>query len=63
MKRGIRKDTKERKFYRIAEVAERWGVSNSTVRRMIASDKLKATWFGGSLRISIEEIQRHEALS
>jgi excisionase family DNA binding protein len=59
MERGIRKDTQ--KFFRIAEVAKRWRVSESTIRRMVANKKLNVTWFGGSVRISIDEIRRHES--
>lgn len=58
MKRGIRKV--EQSYYCIAEIAKRWRVSESTIRRMIKNNIIKVTWFGGSIRISIEEIHRHE---
>lgn len=63
MKRGVRKSGVQelRKFFRIPEVAERWNVSESTIRRMIDRDELAVTRFGNSVRIAIEEIKKHEA--
>jgi len=62
MKRGIRKPEPDRtqKFFRIKEVAERWSMSEATIRRMIDRGELVATRFGTSVRISIEELRRHE---
>jgi excisionase family DNA binding protein len=65
MKRGVRKsDTYElRRYFRIPEVAKRWGVSESSIRRMIERGDLAVTRFGNSVRISLDEIRKQEATS
>lgn len=60
MKRGIRKTGVQQKFFTITNIAERWQLSLSTIRRMIDRGELKTTRFGNSVRISLEEVQRHE---
>jgi len=62
MKRGIKKSgvCGLQKFFKVSEVSTRWGVSESTIRRMIERGELAITRFGNLVRISIEEIRKHE---
>lgn len=62
MQRGIKKvDVQIRKFFSISEVAKRWGVSESTIRRMIDRGEIVTIRIGNSVRISIDEITKHES--
>ena len=46
------------RFYKISTVAERWDMSQKTVRRMIAAGKLKVKRINGCIRVSHSEIRR-----
>jgi excisionase family DNA binding protein len=49
-----------RRHHTIPELAERWQVSNRTVRRLIESGKLRAIRIGGQLRVADDVLLRFE---
>jgi excisionase family DNA binding protein len=48
-------------YFLIAQLAQRWALSERQVHRFIAGGDLLATRFGRSVRISAEEVARFEA--
>ena len=48
-------------YFPIAQLAQRWALSERQVHRFIAGGDLLATRFGRSVRISAEEVARFEA--
>jgi excisionase family DNA binding protein len=60
--RGRRHRDNQIKFFTIAEIAERLGVSTRTVRRWIRSGYLVAHRFGGIVRISETDLRAFLAL-
>jgi excisionase family DNA binding protein len=48
-------------FYTVAQLADRWAITERQVRRYIATGELIATRFGRSVRVSAEEVARFEA--
>ena len=60
--RGRRHRDDQIKFFTIAEIAERLGVSTRTVRRWIRSGDLVAHRFGGIVRISEKDLRAFLAL-
>jgi excisionase family DNA binding protein len=48
-------------FLALPELAERWGVSARSVRRLIDAGQIEPTRFGRSVRIAATEVQRFEA--
>ena len=50
-----------RQHYSIKRLAERWDVSERTVRRLIDGGELRATMIGGQLRISDAVVETYEA--
>jgi excisionase family DNA binding protein len=59
MDQRMRKDRRQRsqRFYTIAEIADRLGVSTRTVHRWIANGDLVAHRLGGSLRVSESDLE------
>lgn len=49
-----------KRYYRVDEVAEYFGVSVRTVYRFIEEGELRRTKIRGCLRIPLEEINRYE---
>lgn len=47
-----------KRFASLSEAAERYDVSERTIRRLIADGKLKALRIGGSIRIPLTELDR-----
>ncbi len=47
-------------FFTVPEVARRWNVSLSFVRRLLAKGDLKKTYFGRSVRIAEQDVERYE---
>jgi excisionase family DNA binding protein len=45
--------------FKINELARRWSVSHTFIRRAIWNGQLKATRFGRAIRISIREADRY----
>lgn len=43
----------------VDELAQRWSISSISIRRMVWSGELKATYFGRAIRIPVEEIDRY----
>lgn len=52
-----------RPYLSIDEIAERWGVSRSTVYNLIADRKMRAKRFGRHIRVHCQEIHRFEEQS
>ena len=50
-------------FFSIQDLAERWRVSTSTVRRMIASGELAKVYISAQVRIEGAEVARLEGLA
>jgi len=50
----------QRILFSIPALAIRWGVSRDTVKRLIASDRLRAVRIGARRMIHVTEIQRAE---
>jgi len=48
-------------FYTIKDIAERWDVTDRTVQRTIERGDLVAHRFGGSVRVSGEDLFTYEA--
>jgi excisionase family DNA binding protein len=48
------------RYHTIAQLAERWQVSERTVRRQIERGKLRAIRVGGQLRVADDVLQRFE---
>ena len=49
-------------FLSLSDVADRWGLSPRTVRRVVDRGELVATKLGGSVRIPVESLVQYEAL-
>lgn len=49
-----------RTFYRVSEVAARWGMSKDFVYDLINDGELKHTKFGQRKRIPVEEVAAYE---
>jgi excisionase family DNA binding protein len=50
-----------RRFFSVRDIAERWGVSDKTVRRQIASGALApVVFFGRTLRIPSDAVESAE---
>ena len=49
-----------RQFYKVGELASRWGKTDQTIRAWIISGKLKGTKFFGEYGISLEEVNKIE---
>lgn len=47
-----------KRYQSLQEVAEAWGVSVRTVRRLIAQGELKAYRIGGQVRIAVDDSAR-----
>jgi excisionase family DNA binding protein len=50
-----------RRHHTIADLAERWRVSERTVRRLIDGGKLRALRIGNQLRVADDVVRRFEA--
>lgn len=50
----------EQKFLSVAQVAERWGTSETTVRRLMEEGKLNGIRLRYACRLSIESVDKHE---
>lgn len=50
-------------FLTLNQVAERWQVSEKTVRRQVDRNQLKAHRIGGQLRIAEEDLLAYEKLA
>ena len=50
----------ERKYFSFGELAEQWGVSLWTIRRLVARGELKAINIGVLQRIPCSEVERAE---
>lgn len=49
------------KFLSVAELAQRWGCSTKTVKRMVRADLISQTYFSAQMvRVAIEEVERYE---
>lgn len=53
----------QQEFYSIPELADRWRVSASTIRRMIAAGELAKVYISAQVRIERAEVERLENLS
>ncbi len=49
-----------RKYYSVSEVKDYLGLSRSKVYQLVESGEIGASKFGGSLRISRDEVLRYE---
>jgi excisionase family DNA binding protein len=49
-----------RRYHTIADLAERWRVSERTVRRLIDGGKLRALRIGNQLRVADDVVRRFE---
>jgi excisionase family DNA binding protein len=47
-------------FCSIKQLAERWGVSHSTINREIKRDRLKSKHIGGQIRFSAADVASYE---
>jgi excisionase family DNA binding protein len=50
------------RFFTLEELAERWGVSVRTLRRLVRRGELKTHRIGTQLRVSEEDVRAFEAL-
>ncbi len=49
------------KFLSVADLAQRWGCSTKTVKRMVRADLISQTYFSAQMvRVAIEEVERYE---
>ncbi len=48
-------------FFTVAQLAIRWGISERQVRRYIASEELRATWFGRAVRVHAAMVAEFES--
>jgi excisionase family DNA binding protein len=46
------------RYYSISSIADKWDVSQKTIRRMINSGKIQAKRIGGSIRIPHSELAK-----
>jgi len=53
-------DEKKKAFFSIVELAERWGVSRSTIYREIDRGRLKKRHIGGQVRFSASDVASYE---
>jgi excisionase family DNA binding protein len=51
---------KRRKYYSVREIAHYLGVSRSTAYELVSRGELRAKKFGGSVKVSREEVLRYE---
>lgn len=58
----INEKPKTKAFHTVKEVAARWSSCERSVRRAIKAGNLVAHRFGGSLRISEEDLKAYERL-
>jgi excisionase family DNA binding protein len=54
---------KQKAFYSIHELAERWGVSRSTIYREIDRGRLNRRHIGGQVRFSATDVASYERQS
>lgn len=47
-------------FYTVMEVADRWRLSEQTIRKMVKDGSLRAVRLSDSIRIPREEVERQE---
>jgi excisionase family DNA binding protein len=57
------KTPSSKKFLSVADVATRWDVHKQTVYREIIRGRLRKTLIGGSVKFSIDEVERYERVS
>ena len=50
----------EKKFYGVKSLAQRWDVSERTVRRVIKAGDLPVHWIGGQMRVSDPDREAYE---
>lgn len=62
MTRTIDKKSKPKVFHTVKEIAARWESCDRSVRREIKAGNLVAHRFGGSVRISDEDLMVYERL-
>ena len=56
----MKKSTQRIVFYKVPQLAHRWGVSAVHVHRLIKRGVLQGTRFGRTLRIAATEVARFE---
>lgn len=50
----------EQRLFSIGRVAQRWGISRDTVRRLVNSSELRSVMIGGRRLVSLAEIEKAE---
>lgn len=53
-------DPTEPKFFKIADLQDRWGVCRMTIHREVKRGRLKRKLIGNSVRFEREEVFRYE---